>query len=805
MSIVDRLPAKALYHYCNPEQFTFTTTADLDDLTEIIGQPRALEAIRLGIGIQHEGFNLFVQGPNGVGKHTAVLQYLQQKAVNEPIPDDWCYVHNFEHPHKPQTLRLPAGSAVALQSDMQQLVKGLSTVIPSAFASSEYEAQKKAIETEIKAQHDEALNELKKQARGYDIALIQTPTGFAFAPLKDGEVMNPEEFMRFSTEKQQAVEDHIKILQEELQAIMRMIPHWQREHTKRVRQLNEEIAEFAIAPLFHELHQKYESLDNVLAYLTTVQKDVIEHVDDFIDAEEDTPSNTLGITSTKPAQPSFGRYQINIFIDHSRSQGAPVVYEDQPSYNNLIGRIEHISQMGTLLTDFTLIKPGAMHRANGGYLMLEARKVLMQPYAWEGLKHALRARQVRIESLGQMVSIISTVSLEPEPIPLDVKVVLIGERQLYYLLYEFDPDFSELFKVTADFEDQMPRDDANNLIYARLIATLARKEKLLHFDRYAVAKVIEFSARLSGAADKLSTHMQSISDLLRESSFWAEDAGRSSIQAADVLQAREAQTYRVSRVRDRLQETILRQTVLIDTDGGVVGQINGLAVYGMGHFTFGRPNRITANICLGKGEVIDIERQVELGGPIHSKGVMILSGFLGARFARERPLSLSASLVFEQSYGGVDGDSASSAELYALLSALADLPIKQSLAVTGSVNQHGRVQAIGGVNEKIEGFFDLCQARGLTGEQGVLIPSANVKHLMLREDVVTAVSQNQFHIYPIDHIDQGIEILTGVPAGQPNGTGKYEEGSVNGRVEARLTQMAEAQREKCLAHDPTQN
>lgn len=794
MSIVDSLPATALYHHCDPEQFTFETTAVLDDLTEIIGQPRALEAIRLGIGIQHEGFNLFVQGPNGVGKHTAVLQYLQQKAANEPIPNDWCYVNNFEHPHKPQALRLPAGQAIGLQADMHQLIKGLSNVIPTAFTSNEYEAQKKAIENEIKAQHDNALNELKKLARSYDIALIQTPTGFAFAPLKDGEVINPEEFMRFSPEQQQNVEDHIKTLQEELQVIMRQIPHWQREHQQRIKQLNEQIAEFAIAPLFHELHQKYQSLDNVLTYLNNVQQDVIDHVDNFIDPEEEALPGTLGITSTKSIKPSLARYEVNVFIDHSSSHGAPVVYEDQPSYNNLIGRIEHVSQMGTLLTDFTLIKPGALHQANGGYLLLEARKVLMHPYAWEGLKHALRTRQMRIESLGQMVSIISTVSLEPEPIALDVKVILLGERHLYYLLYEYDPDFSELFKVTADFEDQMPRNEANSLIYARLIGTLARKEGLLHFDREAVARVIEYSARLSGTADKLSTHMQSISDLLREANFWAGEAGRSVIQATDVLRAREAQIYRVSRVRDRLQETILRQTILIDTSGEVVGQINGLAVYGTGHFTFGRPSRITATISLGKGEVIDIERQVELGGPIHSKGVMILSSFLGARFARERPLSLSASLVFEQSYSGVEGDSASSAELYALLSALAGLPIKQSLAVTGSVNQHGQVQAIGGVNEKIEGFFDLCQARGLTGSQGVLIPSANVKHLMLREDVVTAVANRQFHIYPIEHIDQGIEILTGVPAGEQDKTGKYEEESVNGRVEARLIQLAAAQR-----------
>jgi lon-related putative ATP-dependent protease len=502
-----------------------------------------------------------------------------------------------------------------------------------------------------------------------------------------------------------------------------------------------------------------------------------------------------------PAKESFAnRYKVNVIVDHGDTKGAPIVYEQNPTYPNLIGRTEHVAQMGALLTDFTLIKPGALHLANGGYLIIDARKLLLQPYSWEGLKRALRSGEIHIESPGQAYGLVSTVALEPQPTPLDVKVIMLGERMLYYLMHDNDPDFSELFKVVADFDDQMDRSDDNNLAYAQLIGTLARKENLRHFDRSAVARVIERSGRMVSDTEKLSTHMQSVADLLREADYWAGKAGDDIISGEHVLQAIETQIRRASRIEERMREAILRETILIDTKGEKAGQINGLSVLMLGTHAFGRPSRITARVRMGKGEVIDIERQVELGGPLHSKGVLILASFLGSRYAFDRPLSLSASLVFEQSYGGVDGDSASSAELYALLSALSEVPIKQSLAVTGSVNQHGQVQAIGGVNEKIEGFFDICQARGLTGDQGVLIPSANAKHLMLRQDVIDAVSDNMFHIYPIDTIEQGIEVLTGIPAGEMDEDGSFPEDSINRRVVARLEEMTETQRE--FSHPP---
>ncbi len=795
MTIPNPLEAMQLYRRCDPAQFSFATTADLENVGGIIGQVRAVAAIRFGIGIQHDGFNLFALGPNGVGKHTAVNQFLSQRAPTEPTPDDWCYVNNFEQPHKPGTLRLPAGQGGRLRQAMTQLVEDLLAVIPATLNSEEYNAQKKAIINELKAREARSLQELEDEAKAHNIGILSTPAGFAFAPLKEGEVMSPDKFVELSPAEQREIEARINELQATLQTIMRQLPQWHRETQNKLKKLQEETAVVAISPLFAELFEKYESLPDVLAYLEAVQQDIVANVDDFIESDQESLAALVGIVSSGPPKRApASRYQVNVIVDNSQKEGAPVIFEDQPTYQNLIGRVEHVSQMGTLLTDFTLIKAGALHRANGGYLILDARKLLLQPYAWEGLKRALRAQQIHIESLGQIFSYISTVSLEPEPIPLQVKVILTGERQLYYLLCYYDPDFRELFKVAADFENEMVRDEASNLAYANLIADLARKEKLRHFEREAVARVIEHSARMAGDATKLTTHMQSMSDLLRESDYWAGEAGHEFVTRADVQEALEAQVYRSSRIRERIQENILRHTILIDTEGTVVGQVNGLSVIMLDDYAFGRPSRITARVRLGKGEVVDIERQVEMGGPIHSKGVLILTGFLGARYARERPLSLSATLVFEQSYSGVEGDSASSAELYALLSALADAPLRQALAVTGSVNQRGQVQAIGGVNEKIEGFFDICQARGLTGDQGVLIPTANVEHLMLRQDVVEAAAAGQFHIYPVQTIDEGVELLTGIPAGELDEAGQYPAESVNGRIVTRLTSLAEKAR-----------
>jgi lon-related putative ATP-dependent protease len=798
MPTVNPLPVDDLCQLCDPAQFEFETTAELDDLEEVIGQDRAIDAIRFGIGIRQEGYNLFALGSHGTGKYTSVRGSLVQKASTETVPSDWCYVFNFEHPHMPQAIQLPPGRGIELQLDMKNLVEELFAVIPGAFEDDEYHNRKRAIESEFQERQEKAISEVRDEAEKENIAMVRTPSGVAFAPLKDSEVVEPEVFNAFPKEQRDEIENQIEILQKKLQEIIRRVPQWMREGRTRVKKLNEEVTTFAVAPLFEELSEKYVQLEVVQEYFGAAQRDIIQRNDMFLDSQEESqasPAAMMGIASERSKETFANRYQVNVMIDHSQSEGAPVIYEQNPTYPNLIGRSEHFAQMGALLTDFTLIKPGALHLASGGYLIVDAQKLLTQPYAWEGLKRALRSGEITIESPGQAYGLVSTIALQPQPIPLDVKVVLLGERMLYYMMHQHDPDFGELFKVAADFNDMMDRNTENNLAYARLIGTLVRKEAMRHFDRTAVARVIERSARLIGDGEKLSTHMQSVADLLREANYWASNSGSDIVSADHVNASIEAQIYRSSRLRERLQETILRETVLIDTQGVKIGQINGLSVMMLGNYAFGRPSRITARIRMGKGEVLDIERQVELGGPLHSKGVLILSSYLGSRYASNRPLPLSASLVFEQSYGGVDGDSASSAELYALLSALAEVPIKQSLAVTGSVNQNGQVQAIGGVNEKIEGYFDICNARGLTGEQGVMIPHSNVKNLMLRQDVVDAVTANKFQIYPIETIIEGIEVLTGVPSGEIDAEGNYPEGTIDQLVVAKLESMAETLKE----------
>ncbi len=797
MAVVEPLRAQELYRSVDADLFDFQTTEDLENYEGVLGQPRAVEAVQFGIGIDAEGYNVFALGPTGTGKHSLLKEFFEAKAVEKPVPPDWCYVHNFDEPHKPRALKFPPGRGVQFRDDMEQLVGELKTALESAFESEEYQNRRQEIQQEVQEEQEQALEALREKAQEEGFTLLRTPAGLGFAPVKDGEVVAPDAMQDLSEEEREEMEQTVSELQEALQRIMQQIPRLQREAQERMRQLNQEMANLAAGGLIEDLRQKYSDMEQVVDYLDQVEEDVVENVRDFLPQDGGDQSRAQLAESGLAAFAGSGgrqrlrRFQVNVLIDHSESDHGPVIDADNPTYPNLVGRVEHVPQMGALLTDFNLIKPGALHRANGGYLVLEARKVLLQPYAWEGLKRALRAAEVRIESPGQAYGLITTISLEPEPIPLDVKVALVGDRRLYYLLDALDPEFGQLFKVMADFDEQMDRTDDSQQSYARLLATLIRKEDLRPFDKQAVARVLEQSARNVGDAEKLSTRMRSITDLLRESNYWAKENGNGVVAAEDVQKAIDAKIYRADRIRQRMQEAILRETILVDTEGEADGQINALSVMQLGDFAFARPSRITARVRLGRGEVVDIEREVELGGPLHSKGVMILSGFLGERYAEETPLSLSASLVFEQTYGGVDGDSASSSELYALLSAIGEIPIKQTLAVTGSVNQHGKVQAIGGVNEKIEGFFNVCKARGLTGDHGVLIPRSNVKHLMLRNEVIEAVEEGKFHIYPIETVDQGIELLTGMPAGDRDENGRYPEDSVNGRVQAALNEMAQ--------------
>lgn len=786
MREIQSLPVTALRWRCDPECFDFETTEQLEDLSEFVGQTRALDAVRFGITIRREGYNLYVLGPPGVGKRTIVQSFLETKSAEEPKPDDWCYVNNFDNPHQPRALRLPAGRGPKLVQDLRSLFEDLQTAIPAALEMEEHRNRLQEVEAEVKERQSQAFQSLADRSAERGIQLIRTPAGFALAPLREGEVLTPEQYEKLADEEREKIEAAVEELQTELRDLVEKIPQWRNEVRRKTKELNQGATRQVVAQLLDHVRTWYTDLPDVLKFFDALEASVIQRADEFRTPDEEA-AGPLGVPALR--RRLADAYSANLIVEHSQTRGAPVVYLEHPSYVNLVGRVEHETQMGTLVTDFTLIKPGALHRANGGYLVVEAVRLLQQPFAWEALKRALYSQHIKIESLGENLSLVSTVSLEPEPIPLDVKVVLLGDRMLYYLLYQYDRDFGELFKVAADFEERTDRSPENCRLYARLIATLVRREKHRHFDRTAVARVLERSARVAADSEKLTTHMRTVADLLREADYWAEQEGCGLVSVRHVQQAIEKQVYRAERLRQHVQEEIQRGTLLIDTSGGRVGQVNGLSVIDLGNFAFGRPSRITATARLGKGEVVDIEREVELGGAIHSKGVLILSAFLASRYAQRHPLSVSASLVFEQSYGMVEGDSASVAELCGLLSALADVPIHQSLAVTGSVNQHGQVQPIGGVNEKIEGFFDVCRVRGLTGEQGVLIPASNVKHLMLREDVVAAAADGKFHVWPIETVDQALSLLTGLPAGEPDAEGRFPEGSVNQRVADRLWEM----------------
>ena len=789
------LSPQLLYRQCDPSQLNFETTAELEELNEIPGQDRAVEAIHFATEIGVDGHNIYVLGPPGSGRHTFVRQFLEKKAAAREIPPDWCYVSNFDDPRKPSALALPPGRSQEFRLDVEHVIQDAQTAIPAAFEGEEFEAQREAITEEFKEIQEKAFQQVEEEAKKQEIGVVQTPTGIAFIPLKEGEALGAEEFKKLPEDEQQQFHEQISGLTKRLQQVMRSMPKHARVMRQKMRQLERDVAGLAVTGLLDELIQKYEDMPVAVEHLRKMQSDIVDNVSLFL-RPPDGQGAPLPIQQVMESKESAAmrRYAINVLVDRSEMQGAPVIFEDKPSFTDLIGRVEHESEFGSLVTNFSLIRAGALHQANGGYLVLDAARLLSYPQAWEGLKRALKSRQLRVRSLADDIGLISTVTLDPEPIPLDLKVILIGERLYYYLLEQYDPEFSELFKIAADFEDQMPRSKVNLEGMARWLAETIREENLKHMHREGVARLMEESARQTGDSERLSSDIRRATDLMREAHYWAGRNGHELIGSDDVQLAIDSRVRRASRYRDRMQEEMLRDTFVVDTSGVKTGEINGLAVLQLGELAFGRPQRISATVTLGGGEVVDIEREVKLGGPLHSKGVLILSGFLGSHYLTDRPLSLSASLVFEQSYGGVDGDSASAAELCALVSALAEVPIKQSLAITGSVDQRGRVQAIGGVNEKIEGFFDICNRRGLTGEQGVLIPLANVKHLMLKKEVVDAVETGTFHVYPVDHIDQALEILTGVVAGAREESGVFQPGSINQGVRDRLLAFADARR-----------
>ncbi|MCR9070789.1 MAG: AAA family ATPase [Alphaproteobacteria bacterium] len=791
------LPVDALYRHSDLSTLGFRTTKELEPVETLIGQDRALEAVRFAARMRARGYNLFVIGPKGSGKHAAVQGYLGDRAERFPAGDDWVYVNDFDDPHRPIALRLPPGRAGDLNRRIEKLIDDLTASVAAVLEGEDYRTRREAIDRDFATQNESLFESVALAAKKKDLVLVRTEQGFAIAPEDGGKPMAQEKFNALPQVRRERLQEDIEAIQVLLRDALHKAPLLERDRQKAIRALNDSVARSLVDEEIAEVREGLDVSAELDAWIASLKEDLVGNIHLFAqpaDGHKPQGHKPQGQSDPNGSTDPLRRFRVNVFVTHDPTAGAPVVIEDHPTLGRIVGRIEYRSQMGSMLTDFTLIRPGALHCANGGYLLIDALKLLQQPFAWDALKRALYNARVSIESPQDAATTALAVSIQPTDIPLAVKVVLFGDQRLYHALAAADPDFGDLFKVAADFDDIMERDDEHDALYARLIATIQKKETLRPLDRKAVERVIEHCSRIVEDKDRVTTRVGLVADLLREADYQARERGHKTVVRDDVEAALEAARRRSDRIERRMREQVLRETMLIDTEGGAVGQVNGLSVLQIGTHAFGRPTRITARVRTGTGRFVDIEREVELGGPLHSKGVLILQGYLGATYATDVPASVQASLVFEQSYGGVDGDSASSTELYALLSALSDVPIRQGVAVTGSVNQMGEVQAIGGVNEKIEGFFDICAERGLTGDQGVLIPVANTRHLMLKQEVRDAVKDGRFGIWAVSTIAEGIEILTGVPAGVRGPDGDFPKGTINARVEARMRAFAEARR-----------
>jgi len=782
--LIRRATAEEVRAVCALDELGCARTDELVPLDSIIGQERAVRALEFGLEIDDRGFNIFVAGLPGTGKNTAVQSFLENLAKTKPTPPDWCYVYNFRESNNPRAITLPPGKGVEFARDMREFIAAARREIPRAFESEEYAKKREETVEAFNAQRSKLFAELNQRATEAGFMIQPTATGLFIIPLIDGEPVKDKDFAALPPEQQREIIKRREKLEEDVAVTFREVQNIERRVHQAVRDLDKQVATFVLGHLVKELTEKYADIEGVSAYLESVQEDMIDNLGLFRgqEAERQTPPWIK--------EDPFRRYEVNVIVDNSGVNGAPVIMEYNPTYNNLIGRIEKEAVFGALVTDFTMIRAGSLHKANGGYLVIPVEEVLRNYFSWDGLKRALRERRVVIEDASERLGFFTTKTLQPEPIELKLKVILLGDPWLYYLLYHYDPEFQELFKVKAEFGTRMDRTMENVRKYAAFFSMLCEKERLRHLDASAVAKLVEYGSRLAEDQAKLATRFSEIADVVREACHYAAKEGMPYVSEEHVRRAIDERFYRSSLIQERIQEMITRGTIMIDTTGEKVGQVNGLSVINLGDISFGKPQRITVTVAAGKEGVIDIEREAKLGGRIHTKGVLILSGYLAQNYAAEAPLTLEARLVFEQSYEGIEGDSASSSELYAILSALASAPVKQGLAVTGSINQKGEIQAIGGVNEKIEGFFDVCKAKGLTGEQGVLIPAANRDNLMLREDVVSAVREGRFQIYFVRSVDEGIEILTGIPAGERGPDGKFPEETIHGRVAARLKEMA---------------
>ncbi|MBI2914352.1 MAG: AAA family ATPase [Firmicutes bacterium] len=787
------LSANELRSLCDPSQFDFLTTAEVPPLEGIIGQGRAIRAMEFGLRIKSRGYNIFVTGPSGTGKNTYVRDEVRKHAALERVAEDWCYIYNFRRPDEPLALCLPAGTGHEFRQDMEELVEELKSDIPKAFESEDYEKQKEAVVREFQEQTQARIETLEKLAEEKGLALRRTSTGFATIPIVNDKPLTPDEYEALDEPTKKTIEERNKELHTAMGEVTRRIRQLEKLARERVKELDKGVGLFAVGGPIGDLKEKYKAFPRVLDYLTQVESDVILNLDDMKSDEDGEPP--VPWLRRAARQASVARYKVNLVVDNRDTKGAPVVLEANPTYYNLFGKLEYKQEFGAMATDFTMIKAGALQKANGGYLVLQAADVLKNPWSWDALKRALKNREARPENMAEQFGVLAFATLKPEPMPVDVKVIVVGNPYLYHLLYHYDEDFQKLFKIRVDFDSQMERTGEHVRKYAEFISSLCSREDLLPFDRQAVARVVEYSSRLAESQAKLSTRFNEIAEVAYESSALASLEGNPVVGCDHVDRAVREKNYRSNRLEERVQELFAQGKILVDVHGSKVGQLNGISIIDLGDYSFGRPARLTATARVGEKGVVDIEREVELAGSIHNKGVMILTGYLLNKYAVDQPLALSASLCFEQTYEEVDGDSASSTELYALLSSLSGLPLSQGIAVTGSVNQKGEIQPVGGVNRKIEGFYITCKLKGLDGTQGVIIPRQNAGDLMLDHEVVEAVRKGQFHIYPVKTVDEGIEILAGVPAGEPGEDGVYPEGTVNYLVEERLRAMAETMAE----------
>jgi lon-related putative ATP-dependent protease len=787
--MIRELTYEEVYRICDPEKMGGSNSSQVSTLKTIIGQERAVRALRFGLDIKEKGFNIYVSGRPGTGRTTAIERFVEEIAAKEHAPFDWCYVNNFRDGYRPRVLRMPAGQAGKFSSDMEKFIATVARDVRAAFESEEYAAHREEVVKKIQEQKQQLLEGLNEQAHKLNFALQPSAAGLLTIPLVKGKPITEKEFFALTAEEKESITKTQEALESNIETVSRQVKALDKSAGEALQKLDREVVLYAIKHQVSDIQQEYQGIEAVQAYLEDVQNDILDNIPDFKPEAEGETTPELPFMKSK--SDPLKKYIVNVLVENSPKDGAPVVIGRNPTYGNLFGKIEQEAHFGALTTDFTLIRPGSLHKANGGYLVLPIEEVIASPLSWESLKHALENKEIVIEDSADKLGVISTRSLKPEPIPLDVKVILIGRPDIYQLLLEYDEQFTELFKVKADFDTRMERTEEHVNDYAAFISRICEDENLKHLDASAMARVVEHGSRLAEDQEKLTTHFGEVADVIREASYYASSEKSPFITAAHVRQAIDERYYRSALVQERIQEMILRDEIKIDVDGNKCGQVNGLSVIQMGDIEFGQPSRITVSIGMGREGLIDIEREAKLGGPIHTKGVMILSGYLADKYAQDKPLSLVARLVFEQSYSGVEGDSASSTELYAILSALSGLEVQQGIAVTGSVNQKGEVQAIGGVNQKIEGFFAICEAKGLTGKQGVIIPASNVLNLMLKEGVARAIQEGKFHVWPVKTIDEGIEILTGTKAGERGPGAGFEENTVNGLVDKRLRELAE--------------